>query len=52
MWSKWKGKLKAAIKEAKDKRKEKQSKNSSGESLVQPVGAIDRQSDGLSRPRE
>lgn len=50
MFAKWKSKLKAAIKEAKDKRKEKHNRHSSPDALVQPVGAIDKQSDGLSRP--
>jgi hypothetical protein len=52
MFAKWKSKLKAALKEAKDKRKEKHNRHSSPDALVQPVGAIDKQSDGLSRPCE
>jgi hypothetical protein len=55
MFAKWKGKIKAAIKEAKDKRKEKQnSKHSAGEEkLVAPVQQLASSSnDGLSRPRE
>ena len=55
MFAKWKAKLKEAIK-TKDKRKDKQKKQqgvSAGAVAEQPVTTlVEKQSDGLSRPRE
>lgn len=52
MFAKWKSKLKAAIKEAKDKRNGRNSKHPGSEALAEPVVTIEKQSDGLSRPCE
>jgi hypothetical protein len=52
MFAKWKSKLKAAIKEAKDKRNGRNGKHPGSEALAEPVVTIEKQSDGLSRPCE
>lgn len=55
MFAKFKSKLKAALKEAKEKRNAKQNKHISLDAqpvVAQPVVATDKQSDALSRPRE
>jgi hypothetical protein len=52
MFAKWKSKLKAALKEANDKRNGRNSKHTSSEALAEPVVTIEKQSDGLSRPCE